>query len=942
MVDDYSFEKKKKKWINKWKEEEIFNVEVTEKEPYFVNVAYPYPSGSMHVGHGRTYTLPDIIARYKRMDGYNVLFPMAWHVTGTPVIGISRRIRERDEGTLDIYKNLYGVPDEKIEDFEDPLEIVDYFSQEYKNVMTRLGYSIDWKREFKTVDEEYSSFIEWQYRKLKGKNLIKKGTHPVKYCPNDENALGDHDLLEGEEAQIDDFYLIKFSLEGNDVVLPCATLRPETVFGVTNIWVKPDGDYVEVEADEENWVVSKQAVKKLKEQSWSIKEKKEIKGRELIGKEAVSPFSEKIPILEADFVNLNVATGLVMSVPAHAPYDFIALKDIDSGIDSKKIIETPKYGKIPAKEVIEEYGINNQSDDSLEDATEELYNKEFNEGEMVDEIKEYGGLSVREARESIGGDLLEEGLAEKMYEFNQQPVVCRCGTHAVVKILKDQWFLDYSNQDWKEKTKAALDKTDLIPSDIKKDFDHSIDWLEEWACTRRVGLGTNLPWDKEWIVEPLSDSTIYMSYYTISDKIKGKNDSIKDVLFDYLFLDEEEVGEVVEKTGLEESELKEMKKSFEYWYPYDYRFSAKDLIPNHLTFQLFHHTALFDEENWPRGISVLGMGLLEGKKMSSSKGHVVLLEDAIKKYGSDTVRFFLAENAEPWQDFDWREEGVKATQNKLIKKKKNIEKYLSFEEFEGTEDELKTIDKWLLSKFNKKIKKTRHSLEKHQTRKALQNAFYLIKKDLKWYKKRVELDREATKWCLKKIANQWVRLLSPFIPFITEEIWSKNHDSFISTTPYPEPNESLINDKIEFKETIIREITEDINEIIEVTKKSPEKIHLYVPKKWKKDLLSLITEETEIERGKLMKKIMEQEKYRKRGEKVNEVLGDLIEINRTHGEKLNYLNEIELKDLLEKNNNYFEEKFGAKITIQNEENPSHDPEKKSKDALPLKPAIYIE
>lgn len=942
MASGHSFRDIEEKWIDKWEQEGVFEVNKEDKDPFFVNVAYPYPSGSMHVGHGRTYTLPDIVARYKRMNGFNVLFPMAWHVTGTPVIGISRRLREEDEETIDIYKNLYGVPEEKLSDFTDPLKIVEYFSEEYKDVMSRMGYSIDWRREFRTVDDEYNEFIGWQYRNLKEKGLIKRGTHPVKYCPNDENALGDHDLLEGEEADIDDFYLIKFRLKNKekDVFLPCATLRPETVFGVTNLWMKPEGEYVEIKTEgEENWITSKEAVKKLSEQGWSPQVIEEMKGNELIGEEVISPFNDEVPILEASFVDLDVATGVVMSVPAHAPYDLIALKDLDKDIDPIKVIDSERYGKTPSNEVLKKYGINDQSDVALEDATEELYNKEFSKGKMRANIEEYGGMEVRLARDEIGNDLVREKKAEKMFEFNQQPVVCRCGEQAIVKVLEDQWFLDYSDPEWKEKTKKGLSKLDLIPSDIRKDFNHSIDWLEEWACTRRVGLGTNLPWDQEWIIEPLSDSTIYMSYYTIADTLKEVEGDISDEVFDYLFLDEGTPEEVSAETGIEEQKIREMKEEFIYWYPYNFRFSAKDLIPNHLTFQLFHHTALFNEKDWPRGISVLGMGLLEGEKMSSSKGHVVLLEEALDKYGADTVRFFLAENAEPWQDFDWREEDVKSTHNKLMHFWNKLEKFLSYEE---PEKDLDKIDNWLLSKFNKRIKETRKALEKHQTRKALQNSFYLIRKDLSWYKRRTNLGREGAKWTLKNIAKKWIKLLAPFIPFIAEEIWSETHDSFISTSKYPTPKKELFNEKIEFFEEILKEINEDIKEILKVTEQDPNRIYLYTPTTWKKSLFKKILETETNERSKIMSKIMSEDKYRKKGEKINKILGDLIKIKRELSPNIEHYKDLDLEKELIKTKDFLEKEFNAKIEIQSEEKSSHDPKNKSDNALPLKPAIYIE
>ncbi|NYT05765.1 MAG: class I tRNA ligase family protein, partial [Methanomicrobiales archaeon] len=234
----------------------IFEADPDEREKFYLTVAYPYPSGAMHVGHGRTYIVPDVIARFWRMKGRKVLYPMAFHVTGTPVIGISKRITQADEKTIRLYRDLYKVPQETIDRFDDPMEIVRYFSQEYERVMRRCGLSIDWRRRFTTVDPQYSKFIEWQYLHLHEQNRVVRGAHPVKYCPQCDNPVGDHDLLEGDKAEIIKFVLIMFSW--GDYKLPCATLRPETTYGVTNLWVNPDVRYVKVRVDGQKWILSKE------------------------------------------------------------------------------------------------------------------------------------------------------------------------------------------------------------------------------------------------------------------------------------------------------------------------------------------------------------------------------------------------------------------------------------------------------------------------------------------------------------------------------------------------------------------------------------------------------------------------------------------------------------------------------------------------------------
>ena len=184
-----------REWSARW--EHAFEADPAEKEKYYLTVAFPYPSGAMHVGHGRTYIVPDVIARYQRMKGRQVLFPMAFHVTGTPVIGISKRIANGDEQTIGLYRDLYRVPQDILDRFINPMEIVRYFSEEYQRVMQKCGLSIDWRRRFITVDPQYSKFIEWQYAHLHEEEHVVKGAHPVKYCPQCENPVGDHDLLEG-------------------------------------------------------------------------------------------------------------------------------------------------------------------------------------------------------------------------------------------------------------------------------------------------------------------------------------------------------------------------------------------------------------------------------------------------------------------------------------------------------------------------------------------------------------------------------------------------------------------------------------------------------------------------------------------------------------------------------------------------------------------------
>ncbi|MGA9097836.1 MAG: class I tRNA ligase family protein, partial [Methanotrichaceae archaeon] len=390
MLKEYSAHEIEAKWQRTWEENHVFQPEPDSRKKFFLTIPYPYLNGNLHAGHTRTFTIGDAVARYRRMLGENVLFPMAFHATGTPIVGLSELIANRDPLIWNVYTKLHGIPEDELKTLDTPEKIVIYFRRQAKAAMQSIGYSIDWRREFTTTDPAYSKFIEWQYGILRRLDYIVKGSHPVRWCPHDKNPVEDHDILKGEDATILDFALIKFRM-GQDV-LPCATLRPETVFGVTNLWVNPDINYKVVRVNNETWVVSPEAYDKLTFTDRQVACGAEISGRELIGKTVTNPLTGKeVPVLPAGFVDPDSGSGIVMSVPAHAPYDYLALQDLTSeelgkyGIKVLKIepvslIEVPGYCEFPAIEAVKELGIKNQHDPKAEEATKLVYRREFHNG----------------------------------------------------------------------------------------------------------------------------------------------------------------------------------------------------------------------------------------------------------------------------------------------------------------------------------------------------------------------------------------------------------------------------------------------------------------------------------------------------------------------------------------------------------------------------------
>ncbi|MBN2733967.1 MAG: leucine--tRNA ligase [Methanomicrobiaceae archaeon] len=915
-------------YLDQWSN--IFEVDPREADKFYLNVAYPYPSGAMHVGHGRTYIVPDVIARYKRMQGKHVLFPMAFHVTGTPVIGISKRIAKGDEKTIKLYRDLYRVPEDILENFVEPAEIVRYFSNEYERVMRCCGLSIDWRRRFTTVYPQYSKFIEWQYLHLMEQNHVIRGAHPVKYCPQCDNPVGDHDLLEGEKAEIVKYVLVMFNW--GEYRIPCATLRPETTYGVTNLWVNPCVNYKKITVDGFKWIVSPEAALKLSLQDHEVIEEGDIPGSELIDNVVSHPFCGEIPILPAEFVDPDMATGIVMSVPAHAPFDYIALRDLQNegkytDIIPVSLITVPGYGEFPAKDAVDKSGIKDQKDPGMETLTQEVYSAEFSGGRM---LPQYGGKPVKFAREEFATIMLEQHGSLVMYDFDNRNVMCRCGSRVYVRILKDQWFLQYSDPEWKEEVHSQLEKMDLVPPEVRAEFDRTVDWLKDWACTRRIGLGTLLPWDKNWLVEPLSDSTIYMAFYTIAHKLlELEAEKLTPEVFDYIFRGEG----LADSLPLSKNIVEDLRKEFLYWYPYDFRFSAKDLISNHLTFQLFHHKAIFPEGLQPKGMVVFGMGLLEGAKMSSSKGNVFLLEDAINEFGADTVRMFLVGSAEPWQDFDWRRELVSST-------KKQIERFWNtIREGDDSESQY-PIDSWLMSRMQERIRRTTDALSAFQTRQALQEAYFGIESDLKWYRRRLPEGVRASS-VIGEISNAWIRLLAPFIPFTCQKLWEETgREGNVAFADWPVSEESKVNIPVELAEELLQRIVEDIESIMKLIQIESSSITLFISPEWKFDVFKIIS--TAEDKTKVIPLLMKDESMKKRGKEATDAAKQITNlIHRLSPEIVERIVRFGIDEagVFESAKGFLELEFGLPVKIVHSDDNSHQ---KARMALPFKPAILID
>ncbi|WP_435348251.1 leucine--tRNA ligase [Haloarchaeobius sp. HRN-SO-5] len=942
-------------WRDRWRSEGRYEATPDpegDEESTFVTVPYPYPSGGMHIGHARTYTVPDVYARYRRQRGDNVLFPIAWHVTGTPIIGAVERLKKREPKQMDVLTNTYNVPEDTLADLETPMGFARHFIEEhYKKGMKQLGLSVDWRREFTTNDERYSKFITWQYETLRERGLLEKGLHPVKYCTNEEQPVTTHDLLEGEEAEFQEYTLVKFGAELDDaeVTVPMATLRPETVRGVTNAFVDPEADYVVAEVDGEFWFVSAAAAEKLDLQGHEVEIRHEYEGRDLVGKHVENPVTgDDVLVLPAGFVDADNATGVVMSVPAHSPDDYLALQEAKAeademteyGIDPDEvdaiepvpILEIEGYGEIPAKDAVESAGIESSRDPDLKAVTQDLYNAEFHSGRLLDEYGEFAGEVVEDVRDEFKQSYLGDAFAT-MQEFSEE-VVCRCGGDVEVA-QQDTWFLRYDDADWKRKTHEVVAGLDAIPENTREQYDHTIDWLNEWPCIRNYGLGTRLPWDQDFVIEPLSDSTIYMAYYTFAHRLSDVDPETMDrEFFDTLFYGPDAVDDP-DETALE------LREEWDYWYPVDYRCSGNDLVSNHLTFYLFHHAELFDPPNWPQGITVMGMGLLEGQKMSSSKGHVVLPGEAIEKYGADTVRFFLMNSAEPWQDYDWRADQVESTRDQLDRFWRRATEVVAADEGER---DLEQIDRWLLAKLQDTVETVTDAMENFETRTASQAAFYNFEEDMRWYRRRTDTDRPGARWTLRRVLETRLRLLAPFVPFLANELHERLTGTPAEDAPWPEVDEDLRSPRDVAAESLVERLTNDVHGIQQslenaeedVPEAEPDVVRVTTAADWKWLVFEAV-HEVGPNQGAVMSEVMQNPDLREKGDAVNDLVQELVDfVRETDEDRLDELARLSEREVYEDAAAFLGEEFDADVVVETETDETDS------GAVPFRPNIELE
>ena len=362
----------------------------------------------------------------------------------------------------------------------------------------------------------------------------------------------------------------------------------------------------------------------------------------------------------------------------------------------------------------------------------------------------------------------------------------RSGDECIVA-LTDQWYLVYGEEDWKNKVAAHLHSSNFngYTDKIMEKFDKVINWLTEWACCRQFGLGTKLPWDEQFVIESLSDSTIYMAYYTISHLLQGSGkdsfigcndtispDQLTDEVFNFIFLRHE----YPVNCGIPEEKLEEMRKEFEYWYPMDLRVSAKDLIPNHLTMCLYNHTEIWKDrpELWPRGMYCNGHIMVDAEKMSKGKGNFLMMLQTVEEFTADATRFALADAGDTMEDANFDRSVANQAIISLYNEEEWVKSVISEKQSGSLRNgDLTFMDSALLNELNYLIEATANQFEAMFYREGIHRCWFdaLIARDLyrDWSNKcKIPMHEEV----LTRFIESIVVMMAPICPHWSENIWT--------------------------------------------------------------------------------------------------------------------------------------------------------------------------
>jgi leucyl-tRNA synthetase len=844
-------------WQAAWAKESLGAARrVPGREKFFAIVAYPGASGFLHLGHLRGMAIADELHRYHRMMGHATFFPTGTHASGLPAVTFAQKVADRDPSVLaQLEQN--GVPEADRAGLADPATAARYLGRSYLQVFRELGILLDERAYVTTIDDDYARFIGWQFRRLHAAGVLGQAPHFASVCPVCGPVSVDPsetDLSSGGEAEWIEYTVVPFALDDGRTLL-AATLRPETVYGVTNLWLHPHDALVVWHHGESVYLVSRAGAERLVDQHGG-RIGHDVPVGDLLGRRVTVPLAHRsVPLLASPIVDPSVGTGVVMSVPAHAPADWLALAALGPAErstvgDPLVLVEIPEDAPlspsekellagpgVPAERAVRAVHAASLADgDALAEATDRLYRLELVRGRMRADL--VGGRPVAAARPVVAAELASTGHPLQLFAFSE-PVVCRNGHAVVIRRVPDQWFIRYSDPEWKAKTRAAVAAMAFFPPDYGAELPGILDWFADRPCTRRGRwLGTPFPYDPSWTIEPIADSTFYPAYFVVRPFVADGRvplAALTDAFFDFVFR-----GTGPGEPSLAAAVQREVREEFTYWYPLDLNIGGKEHKRVHFPVFLYTHTLLLPPELRPRGVFVnwwltfTGGEKISKRHIGSKGGAIPPIRASLERWGADALRLFYAEAASPHQDIEWDPALVDAARDRIAE----IERLAGEMGREGAGGPPE-LERWLLAEFREVVAGAHAGFQSGAMRDAAQWVYARTPALLRRYVVRGGGPGPA----VHGLVRAWIRLLSPITPHVAEELGVGRFDALVAVQPMPRPEEFPLDATARAAESYLERIEDDLRSVLRPALERgerPQAVTFFVAAPWKAEVEQMV------------------------------------------------------------------------------------------------------
>ncbi|MED4226493.1 isoleucine--tRNA ligase [Neobacillus cucumis] len=785
---------REKRILNFWERNDIFQKSMenrTNNETFVFYEGPPTANGLPHVGHALGRTLKDIIARYHTMIGKYVIRKAGWDTHGLPVeLGVEKALGISGKQEIE----EYGV-----EAFINKCkESVFSYEKQWREFTRELGYWVDMDDPYMTMDNSYIESVWNILGSIHEKGLLYKGHRVSPYCPSCQTSLSSHEVAQGYKVVKDLSATVKFKIGENQYVLGWTT-TPWTLPANVGLAVNGNLDYVKVQKDHEKYIVSSVRLDKVIKAPYQILEK--MKGKDLVGLSYQPPFDfvevkNGHQIIEGDFVTVDSGTGIVHIAPAYGEDDY---------------------------RVVQENGLS--------------FIHVVNErGRYIDVIKPLAGKFVKDCDVEIVKLLHEKGLLfhKEKYEHSY-PHCWRCDT-PLLYYAAESWFI-----------KTTILKDDFIkenqhvnwnPDHIKNGrFGNFLESMVDWNISRKRYWGTPL---NVWICSSCGKEAAPRSLKELKD---SGNEEISDIELHRPYVDSitltcpschgrmHRTPEVIDvwfdsgsmpfaqyHTPFENTDL--LKKQF----PADVVIEGIDQTRGWF-YSLLAVSILYTGKTPYKNVLATGHVLDEhGQKMSKSKGNALDPMDLIKSFGADALRWSLIEDSAPWNAKRFSARNVQEAKSKLIDTLSSIHHfYKMYAEIDSFDPEMhekgsaSLMDRWILSRLMTTASLMKKEMDQYQVTNAARLAGQLVEEVSNWYVRRNRVrfwgqgmsdDKLAAFHTLYKLLLDISKLLAPFVPFISEEIYYSLTGESVHLAEYPEEQKKLIDQKLEKQMQAVLEIVE--------------------------------------------------------------------------------------------------------------------------------------